>query len=316
MTTTPITHSTVRNGAIELAVQEQGNPSGETLVLVHGWPDTHELWHHVVPLLADTFRIISYDTRGAGASTVPTRLADYRLPLLADDFFHVIDAVSPTEKVHVLAHDWGGIEVWEAVASLRAAERIASFTVTSGPNLDVLGSWAHETLSRPTPRNLSGPLKQVIASYYTGLFQLPKLPEFVLRRGLAQRWARFLGVFDGLDPAQVRTASTLPDDMANGVNRYRANIAPKLRRPEPRTISIPVQAVINQRDRAVLRGHYEHYDRFVPRLTRTPLDSGHWAPFSHPAELAAATRDFAAQHPARPGSTPPAREHQAGHGDS
>ncbi|WP_149361200.1 alpha/beta fold hydrolase [Lolliginicoccus suaedae] len=301
MSTTPI-RSTVRNGDIDLAVFEQGNPSGETLVLVHGWPDTHELWHHVAPLLADTFRVISYDTRGAGASTVPERRADYRLPLLADDFHAVIDAVSPTEKVHVLAHDWGGVEVWEAAASPRAAERIASFTVTSGPNLDILASWAHENLARPTPRNLAGPLKQLLASYYTGLFQLPKIPELVLRRGFSQRWPRFLGKFDGLDPAQVHTADTLADDMANGVNRYRANLAPTLRRPEPRTVTIPVQAIINERDRAVLRGHYDHYARFVPRLTRTPLDSGHWAPFSHPAELAAATRDFIAQHPARPGS--------------
>ncbi|WP_278314131.1 alpha/beta fold hydrolase [Lolliginicoccus levis] len=309
MTTTPATRSTVRNGAIELAVFEEGNPSGETLVLVHGWPDTHELWHHVVPLLADTFRIVSYDTRGAGASTVPSQRADYRLPLLAEDFYHVIDAVSPTEKVHVLAHDWGGVEVWEAASSPRAADRIASFTVTSGPNLDILGSWAHENFTRPTPRNLSGPLKQLAASFYTGLFQLPKLPELVLRRGFSQRWPGFLGKFDGVDPAQVHTAVTLADDMANGVNRYRANLAPKLSKPQPRTIGIPVQVIINQHDKAVLRGHYDHYARFVPNLTSTPLDCGHWAPFSHSAELATATRDFIAQHPVRSGSTPPASEH-------
>lgn len=34
---------------VRLAVYEQGNPAGETLVLVHGWPDTHDLWRHVIP---------------------------------------------------------------------------------------------------------------------------------------------------------------------------------------------------------------------------------------------------------------------------
>ena len=43
----------VRNGEIELAVYEYGNPAGETIVLVHGWPDTHNLWRAVVPLLAE-----------------------------------------------------------------------------------------------------------------------------------------------------------------------------------------------------------------------------------------------------------------------
>ena len=38
---------------VELAVFEQGNPAGPTLVLVHGWPDTHLLWEHVAGLLSD-----------------------------------------------------------------------------------------------------------------------------------------------------------------------------------------------------------------------------------------------------------------------
>ena len=72
----PTVARTVRSGSVELAVFEQGNPTGPTLVLVHGWPDTHQLWEHVVPHLTDRFRVISYDTRGSGRSTVPTALAD------------------------------------------------------------------------------------------------------------------------------------------------------------------------------------------------------------------------------------------------
>ncbi|MFZ2178965.1 MAG: alpha/beta fold hydrolase, partial [Rhodococcus sp. (in: high G+C Gram-positive bacteria)] len=94
---------TVTNGNVELAVFEEGNPDGETLVLVHGWPDTHELWRGVVSSLGDRFRVISYDSRGAGRSTVPTRVTDYRLPVLAADLFAVIDGVSPGRPVHVLA---------------------------------------------------------------------------------------------------------------------------------------------------------------------------------------------------------------------
>ncbi|WP_206035816.1 alpha/beta fold hydrolase, partial [Prescottella equi] len=133
---------------VRLAVYEQGNPAGETLVLVHGWPDTHDLWRHVIPHLADRFRIVSYDTRGAGASTSPAPVSAYALPELARDLFAVIDAVSPDVPVHVLAHDWGAVETWEAVCEPGAGERIASYTSISGPNLDHLGAWMRRRLAQ------------------------------------------------------------------------------------------------------------------------------------------------------------------------
>ena len=58
---------------VRVAVYEQGNPNGPTLVLVHGWPDSHVLWDGVVPLLADRFRIVRYDNRGVGKTSVPNR---------------------------------------------------------------------------------------------------------------------------------------------------------------------------------------------------------------------------------------------------
>ena len=51
---------------VRIAVYEQGNPDGPTLVMAHGWPDSHVLWDGVVPRLADRFRIIRFDNRGVG----------------------------------------------------------------------------------------------------------------------------------------------------------------------------------------------------------------------------------------------------------
>ena len=82
-------------------------PTGPTVVLVHGWPDSHVLWDGVVPLLADRFRIVRYDNRGVGKSSVPKPVSAYTMAGYADDFAAVIDAVVPGEPVHVLAHDWG-----------------------------------------------------------------------------------------------------------------------------------------------------------------------------------------------------------------
>jgi len=97
----------VRNGDIEIAVYEYGNPDGETVVLVHGWPDTHHLWLNVIPLLAERFHVVAYDTRGHGKTTNPKGWKPFGLAELATDFHAVIDAVSPECPVHVLAYDWG-----------------------------------------------------------------------------------------------------------------------------------------------------------------------------------------------------------------
>ena len=48
----PTRHIESHDGT-RLAVYEEGNPDGPTVVLVHGWPDSHVLWDGVVALLGD-----------------------------------------------------------------------------------------------------------------------------------------------------------------------------------------------------------------------------------------------------------------------
>src|SRR6201997_958265 len=69
-----------------IAVYQEGNPEGPTVVLVHGWPDSHVLWDGVVPLLAERFRIIRYDNRGVGQSSAPKPVSAYTMARFADDF--------------------------------------------------------------------------------------------------------------------------------------------------------------------------------------------------------------------------------------
>lgn len=288
----PARATTVRNGAVELAVFEQGNPDGPTIVLVHGWPDTHRLWDHVVPLLADRFRVISYDTRGSGRSSVPTSVSDYRLELLATDLLAVVDAVSPDEAVHLLAHDWGSLEAWEAVCSPGAVGRIASFTSTSGWCFDHLGHWMRRTLRNPTPAGVGKVLAQFAASFYAVLFHVPVVPEFVTGKVIAPRWPRFLALFDRMDPALALPSATIARDAANGIKRYRANTLDRLGRPRLRRTDVPVQLLVNTKDKAVLPFGFEETGHWVADLRRTEVPSGHWSPLSHAPDVARHTADF------------------------
>lgn len=283
----------VTNGPVRLHVVEEGNPDGPTLVLVHGWPDTHALWDRVTPLLTDDFRILRYDNRGAGASTVPHRVEHYRLDHLAADLRAVIDTLSPTAPVHLLGHDWGAVLCWEAVCDPDAGARIASYTSISGPNLDHLGLWLRRSLRQGRP---AGPAAQALASAYTLAFQIPAVPVPILRGLLSRRWPAFVGLFDRTDPAAIEpVAPTLGDDMVHGLALYRANIRARLTRPRTRRTEVPVQLIQNLRDRAVRPVSYEDTSRWVTDLRIHRLDAGHWSPRSHPREVADATARFAQQ---------------------
>ncbi|MGH3433733.1 MAG: SDR family oxidoreductase [Thermocrispum sp.] len=284
----------VGNGEIHLAVYEEGNPDGETVVLVHGWPDSHHLWREVVPLLAGRFRVISYDARGHGASTNPKRTADFRIAELAADFRAVIDEVSPDRPVHVLAHDWGSTTVWEAVCEPGAEQRIASFTSVSGPNMDHLAKWFRGRLSRPTPKNVAQPLSQLLHFGYMLFFATPVLPRLAFRAVVTPRtWRALLARRDGVPPERVHLAPTFRDDIVQGLRIYRANSLTALTRDRERHTTVPVQLIVNTDDLAVRPPSYDDTPRWTGRLWRRDIPAGHWSPFSHPQVLAGAVTELA-----------------------
>ncbi|MGM1063353.1 alpha/beta fold hydrolase [Saccharothrix sp. Mg75] len=265
----------VESEGARLAVFERGDRSAPTVLLVHGFPDTHRVWDGVADVLAEAFHVVTYDVRGAGASSAPRGLAAYRLPVLARDLFAVAAAVSPDEPVHVVAHDWGSIQAWEAVTAPGAP--IASYTSLSGPCLDHVGHWVRE---RRTP----GHLRQLLRSWYVVAFHVPVLAPLVWRHVIGPRWADVLRRVEGVS---VDVAPTIVRDGVNGMALYRANFAPRLRSPRVRRTDVPVQLVRPLRDKYVTDAVVGDVERWATTVRRRDLDAGHWAPVTHPRALAA-----------------------------
>ncbi len=276
---------------VRLAVYEQGNPDGPTLVLVHGWPNSHVMWDGVVPLLADRFRIVSYDNRGAGASSVPKPVKAYIMPRFADDFEAVIAALSPAEPVHVLAHDWGSVGVWEYLARAGAADRVASFTSVSGPSADHYGALIRDSLARPyrPVRFLRGMALASRLSYWIP-FSIPVLTPALMRSGLG-RWIQH-AYARGARRDQIHYGD-INIDAANGLKIYRANglrSGTVVRRDH--YVSVPVQVIVNTDDPVIMPYGFDFESRWVPRLWRRDVRAGHWSPFSHPQVLAQSVREL------------------------
>jgi pimeloyl-ACP methyl ester carboxylesterase len=264
---------------VELSVSESGDPANPTVLLVHGYPDTHRVWDAVCDALAADHHVVRYDVRGAGRSGKPSGLAAYRLDRLADDLFAVAAAVSPGRPVHVAGHDWGSVQAWHAVTVPAAAGRIASFTSISGPCLDHTAYWFRRRLARPTPRHLRQALGQAARSWYITVFRLPLLAPLAWRHGLARRWPVILD----------RDEATLADDAIRGLSLYRANMRYRMRHPEARTAEIPVQLITLSRDRYLSPALVSaDLDRWAPRLTRHTLDATHWSALTDQAATVAA----------------------------
>ncbi|WP_055585160.1 alpha/beta fold hydrolase [Streptacidiphilus griseoplanus] len=296
MTPTAVRRRTVHSAGLPLAVAEQGDPGRPTVLLVHGYPDTHRVWDRVADELAADHHVVRYDVRGAGDSGAPQDRSGYRLELLAADLLAVADAVSPDRPVHVVAHDWGSLQSWEAVTAPGAELRIASYTSISGPCLDHVGHWYRERLSHPTPRRLGQLLDQSLHSWYIAAFHVPVLAPAVWRLGLARVWGRLLARAEGVRPRPGHPQPTLARDAVRGIELYRANFFSRVARPGRRSTAVPVQLVTLSGDRFVRPALSEGLERWVPRLERRTLRAGHWSALLERApEVAELVRAFTAR---------------------
>lgn len=283
----------VRTGGVELCVAELGDPGQPTVVLVHGYPDSKEVWSEVATRLAERFHVVLYDVRGHGRSTAPQPLrGGFTLEKLTDDFLAVADAVSPDRPVHLVGHDWGSVQSWEFATVHRTEGRIASFTSMSGPSLDHFGHWINQRVKRPTPRRVGQLLGQGAKSWYVYLLHTPVLPELAWRGPLGKYWPRILERVERLPGGDYPTPS-LPTDAAHGAWLYRDNVRARLRRPRTDAYAhAPVQLITPLGDAFLSERLYDELDQWVPRLTRRTLPDKHWIPRTRPDQLAAWITEF------------------------
>ncbi|MGH3498046.1 MAG: alpha/beta fold hydrolase [Nocardioidaceae bacterium] len=278
---------TVEAGDVRLCVREHGSTGADNVVLVHGYPDTQAMWDPVVARLSDGagLHVVTYDVRGAGASTPPATLNGYRIAHLVDDLVAVIDVTCPGEPVHLVGHDWGSVQLWDAVTAEdsdpRLRGRIASFTSISGPCLDHVAAFSRAARSRHQWRRL---LAQARRSWYVYAFLVPWLPEQVWRHA-SGAISRRIDAGQGLR-GRSHWAPTLARDGANGVNLYRANLRSGARRRGTGRTDVPVLTIVPRRDAFLTPALYDDLDSFVSHSRRVEVEGAHWIAVTDPDQVA------------------------------
>ena len=89
----------------------------ETVILLHGFPQTSASWDALIPsLTAAGYRVLAPDQRGYAPGALAGGRRAYRMTELVSDVVALIDAAD-LERVHLVGHDWGGAVAWSVAAA-------------------------------------------------------------------------------------------------------------------------------------------------------------------------------------------------------
>jgi pimeloyl-ACP methyl ester carboxylesterase len=259
----------VRRDGLTFDVVVAGPPTGEPVLLLHGFPQAATMWEGVAAGLQQRgYRTLAPNQRGCSPGARPRGVRPYRLDELVADAAAVVKqrAGGP---VHVVGHDWGGPVAWMLAAS--RPDLVWSLTTISGPHL---GAYLVSAVRS----------RQALASWYIPLFQIPGLVERLLDPSTEagrRRFVRFLG-YSGQDPADAeRDAVALGrGGLTAGLAWYRALPYVGFRRLAQSRVSVPTLLLWGDQDTAVLRAGIELSRRYATGPCRVEVLPGvsHWAP--------------------------------------
>jgi pimeloyl-ACP methyl ester carboxylesterase len=284
-----VRHGYAQVGDVRLHYAEAGE--GERLVvLLHGFPECWYSWRHQLTALSARFRVVAPDMRGYNLSDKPPDVQDYRVNRLVDDVTGLIRHLGAREAA-VVGHDWGAAVAWAV------ARHYPDYV------------WKLAALQVPPPavwaKNLS--LRQLLRSWYMFFFQLPSLPEWLIRRDDFARLGRMLrstsrpGTFSDEDIAVLKSAMREPGALTASINYYRANLGAflkgRFRRDEftkQERVRVPTLFIYGERDFAIIPETVQGVADYVDapyrevRLGR----SNHWVQQEYPSEVNAALLSF------------------------
>ncbi len=279
-----------RGATIHLVTAGDGPP----VLLLHGYPQTHAMWHKIAPRLARRYTVVCADLRGYGASSKPRGLPDhsnYSKRAMAADMVEVMERLGHG-TFHLVGHDRGG----------RVAHRLARDWPGRVRTLTVLDI-------SPTLKMYDSTDMAYARAYYHWflLIQPAPLPERLLAGhadfyvlGRLGRGPRGLRPFAHAARREYVRAFSDPRTVHATCEDYRAAAGIDLvhdRRDRGRKLTLPVLALWGRH--GVIEAQFDCLAdwREVARDVRgRALDCGHFLPEEAPAATLREIQRFLAAH--------------------
>lgn len=283
-------HKRIKTSGAEIALMQGG--SGAPLVLLHGYPQTHVIWHKVAPILAARFTLIIPDLRGYGASSKPAtdeKHLSYSKRAMALDIVEVM-RTSGYGRFDVVGHDRGGrvayrlaldhpervrrVAVLDIVPTLEQFERLNRFSARQAYH------WYFLAQPAPFPEKMIG-----------------NDPDYFLTHTL-ESWCGTPGAFTSEAMNQYRESFRDPAMIHATCEDYRAGIGvdcefDEADRKAGKKIEARLLALWGGRGRPNRgMGLLDIWKSWARDVTGEPLDCGHFIPEEQPSELATRLLDF------------------------
>lgn len=243
---------TVQVNGLDFPVLDVGE--GPVVLLLHGFPDSHQVWRKQVgPLVRAGYRVIAPDLRGMGDGPILPAVSDYAVSKVLGDVVGLLDVLQ-VKQARVVGHDWGAVIGWYLAAYYPS--RVERLMVMS-----VGAPWNPEFNS----------IEQREKFWYANFFQFEGVAEAQLKK---DNFALFRAFSRGEGDAEVAIERfARPGVLTAGLNWYRANSKPRMPAPDgtppapnPK-INCDVVGVWSERD---------HYLTEAQMETSGPLVSGKW----------------------------------------
>lgn len=215
------------------------------LFFIHGFPDSPETWKPQFDYFSKRFHIVAPYLRGLSPNEIPRDRKRFSTRSITLDHLEILRHVDPLGKrpVCVIGHDIGAPYAWELARILK--ERLKSLIVIDGPSIDQMF------------RRISN-LRQLRKSWYIGLFQLPWLPEFIIRN-----WGSSIGI----STKTIRCLDHYRCIAREGVRHILKKVPP---------LSKPVLVLWGKDDRYLEIPTPRELKKLASNHTLRVLEAGHW----------------------------------------
>ncbi|HVH65892.1 MAG TPA: alpha/beta hydrolase [Candidatus Acidoferrum sp.] len=265
----------IEANGLRFHVRDEG--SGSPVIMLHGFPDTGDLWRNQIPaLVGGGFRTIVPDLRGRGRSERPETVEAYRLTNIVNDVTGILDALD-VPRANVVGHDWGAVVAW-LVAAL-APDRVDRLVVLS---VGMPGAVTRATLDA------------LQKGWYRILILFEGISDDLLQR---DNWYLLRELLHGAadTDAYIKILSE-PAALRAGLNWYRANLSPEsivfsqLRLPmvAARTLGIWSSGDLYLTEEAMTRSK----DRVTGGWRYERFEGSHWIPLDQAERLNALLLEF------------------------
>ncbi len=285
---------------VTLNVCSGGPRTGEPILFLHGFPESHRTWRHQLAELCRDHFVVAPDQRGFAASDKPEGVDNYETDRIVADVVALADALD-IDRFTLVGHDWGGAAAW--LAALTHPLRVKRLVVVNAPHPLIFA------------RSVVEDEAQRAASQYIRAFRSPLMEAGIRAMGLETFFDKTFGSHTDLATIPTDEKQRYLDDWARPgaltamLNWYRASrievpevgqeaeVALWARAPFPK-LHMPTLVIWGLRDKALLPVQLEGLDQLVEdlRLVTSPT-AGHFIPWEESATVTSAIRDFLAETP-------------------